>query len=42
MSCSPSGFYNLRAEQLSSLAARHALPAIYGVREFALAGGLMS
>jgi putative ABC transport system substrate-binding protein len=39
---SPSNFYNLRMEQLAALAARHALPAIYSVREFALAGGLMS
>jgi putative ABC transport system substrate-binding protein len=29
-------------EQLASLAARHALPAIYPYRESALAGGLMS
>jgi putative tryptophan/tyrosine transport system substrate-binding protein len=38
----PSNFYTRRREQLASLAARHALPAIYPYREFALAGGLMS
>ena len=32
---------NQRA-QIVALAARHAVPAIYGVREFAIAGGLMS
>ena len=37
-----STFYNRRAEQLAALAARHALPAIYPVREYALAGGLIS
>jgi putative tryptophan/tyrosine transport system substrate-binding protein len=35
-------FFNLRMEQLAALAARHALPAIFPYREFALAGGLMS
>jgi putative ABC transport system substrate-binding protein len=35
-------FYNRHPEQLAALAARHALPAIYPFREFALAGGLMS
>jgi putative ABC transport system substrate-binding protein len=36
-----STFYGRRTEQLAALAARHALPAIYPYREFALAGGLM-
>jgi len=35
-------FYTLRTEQLMGLAARHALPAIYPYRQYALAGGLMS
>jgi putative ABC transport system substrate-binding protein len=37
-----SNFYNRRTEQLAALAARHALPAMFPYREFALAGGLMS
>jgi putative ABC transport system substrate-binding protein len=37
-----SNFYTRRTEQLAALAARHVLPAIYPLREFALAGGLMS
>jgi putative ABC transport system substrate-binding protein len=37
-----SNFYNRRMEQLAALAARHALPTIFPLREYALAGGLMS
>jgi putative ABC transport system substrate-binding protein len=39
---SPSSFFIRRWEQLAALAARHALPAIFPFREFALAGGLVS
>jgi putative ABC transport system substrate-binding protein len=39
---SDSNFFNRRTEQLASLAARHALPAIFPYREYLLAGGLMS
>jgi putative ABC transport system substrate-binding protein len=39
---SPSGYYNTNMKQLVALAARHALPAIYPYRNYALAGGLMS
>jgi putative ABC transport system substrate-binding protein len=35
-------FFNSRIEQLAALSLRHAVPAIYSVREFAAAGGLMS
>jgi putative ABC transport system substrate-binding protein len=35
-------FFNRHTEQVAALAARHALPAIFPFREFALAGGLMS
>jgi putative tryptophan/tyrosine transport system substrate-binding protein len=37
-----STFYNRRMEKLATLAARHALPAIFAYHEYALAGGLMS
>jgi putative ABC transport system substrate-binding protein len=35
-------FFNGRADQLVSIAARHALPAVYALREYAVAGGMMS
>jgi putative ABC transport system substrate-binding protein len=39
---SPDPIFTEWREQLAALAARHALPACYGLREFAMAGGLMS
>jgi len=36
------GFFYYRRVQLTTLATRHAIPAVYFVREFAEAGGLMS
>ena len=35
-------FFTNQRDQILALAARHAVPAIYGNREFAAAGGLMS
>ncbi len=35
-------FFNARREQIVALAARHSVPAIYDLRDFVAAGGLMS
>ena len=39
---SPDALFTNRLVQLATLTARHAMPTIYGIREFAEAGGLMS
>jgi putative ABC transport system substrate-binding protein len=38
----PDTFFFARRDQIATLATRHAMPAIYYLREFAAAGGLMS
>ena len=38
----PNPVFNTRAQQLAALALKYAVPAVHGVREFAIAGGLMS
>jgi putative ABC transport system substrate-binding protein len=38
----PDGFFNTRRVQLAMLAARHAIPTTFAVREYVDAGGLMS
>jgi putative tryptophan/tyrosine transport system substrate-binding protein len=42
MMVGPSTFFTVRRDQIIGLAARDALPTIYGQREFVTAGGLMS
>jgi putative ABC transport system substrate-binding protein len=42
MMVGPSTFFTVRRDQIVGLAARYALPTIYGQREFVTAGGLMS
>jgi putative ABC transport system substrate-binding protein len=39
---SSDSYFYTRSEQLAALARRYAVPAIFGFREFAMAGGLMS
>ena len=39
---SPEPFFRSRRVQLTHLATRHAVPATYALRDYALAGGLMS
>jgi ABC-type uncharacterized transport system substrate-binding protein len=39
---SSDSFFFTRSEQLAAMAVRHAVPAIFGFREFAAAGGLVS
>jgi putative tryptophan/tyrosine transport system substrate-binding protein len=39
---SSDSFFFARSDRLAALAARHAVPTIFGFREFAAAGGLMS
>jgi putative ABC transport system substrate-binding protein len=38
----PDAFFFSRRDQIAELAARHAMPAIYSLREFPAASGLMS
>ena len=38
----PDPFFASRRLQLATLATRHAIPAVYNIREYAEAGGLMS
>ncbi len=40
--CAANPFFDVRRERIAALSARHRLPAIYGIRQYVDAGGLMS
>jgi putative ABC transport system substrate-binding protein len=42
LAIAPDAFFNSRSQQIAELATKYAIPAILQIREFAVAGGLMS